>query len=237
MEEVPPCLVINWDHTALKYVPVGSWTMAKEGAKKVPLAGVDDKCQITAVFGATMEGGFLPPQLIYQGKTEGCLPRTQFPSDWHITYTPNHWANEVTTLDYIQKIILPYISKKREEKGFSDDQRTLCIFDNFKAQLTSEVLGLLETNHVKIVFVPANCTDRLQPLDLSVNKPAKDFLRGKFEEWYAEQIYEQGTTAPITFPLHMMKPLGARWIKELHTYLAQRPDIIQNGFRAAGIIS
>ena len=76
MEEVPPCLVINWDHTALKYVPVGSWTMAKEGAKKIPLAGVDDKHQITAVFGATMEGGFLPPQLIYQGKTEGCLPRT-----------------------------------------------------------------------------------------------------------------------------------------------------------------
>jgi len=24
MEEVPACLIINWDHTALKYVPVGS---------------------------------------------------------------------------------------------------------------------------------------------------------------------------------------------------------------------
>lgn len=45
-EEVPPCL-INWDHTALKYVPVGSWTMAKEGSKTVPLAGFDDKRQIT----------------------------------------------------------------------------------------------------------------------------------------------------------------------------------------------
>jgi len=87
-------------------------------------------------------------------------------------------------LDCIQKIILPYISKKREEKGFSDDQRALCIFDNFKAQLTSKVLGLVETNHVEIVFVPANCTDCMQPLDLFVNKPAKDFLSGKFEEWY-----------------------------------------------------
>ena len=61
MEEVPPCLIINWDHTALKYVPVGSWTMARQGSKKVPLAGVDDKRQITAVFGATLEGQFLPP--------------------------------------------------------------------------------------------------------------------------------------------------------------------------------
>ena len=55
MEEVPPCLIINRDHTALKCVPVGSWTMAKEGSKMVPLAGVDDKHQITAVFGATLE--------------------------------------------------------------------------------------------------------------------------------------------------------------------------------------
>jgi len=50
-------------------------------------------------------------------------------------------------------------------------------------------------------------------------------------------MYEQGTTVPITFPLHMMKPPGARWIKDFHTYLAQRPDIIRNGFRATGIIS
>ena len=46
MEEIPPYLIINWYHTALKYVPVGSWTMAKEGSKKVPIAGVDDKRQI-----------------------------------------------------------------------------------------------------------------------------------------------------------------------------------------------
>ena len=33
MDEVPLCLIINWDHTALKYIPVGSWTMAEEGSK------------------------------------------------------------------------------------------------------------------------------------------------------------------------------------------------------------
>ena len=53
LEEVPPSLVINWDHTGLKYVPVSSWTMAKEGSKKVPIAGLEDKRQITAVFGRT----------------------------------------------------------------------------------------------------------------------------------------------------------------------------------------
>ena len=34
-------------------------------------------------------------------------------------------------------------------------------------------------------------TDRLQPLDLSLNKPVKDFLRKNFEIWYSEQILSQ----------------------------------------------
>ena len=33
MEEIPSELVINWDQTGIHYVPVSSWTMAKEGSK------------------------------------------------------------------------------------------------------------------------------------------------------------------------------------------------------------
>ncbi len=60
--------------------------MAKEGSKRVEIAGIDNKRQITAVFAGTMAGEFLPPQLIYQGKAAKCLPLVEFPSDWHITY-------------------------------------------------------------------------------------------------------------------------------------------------------
>ena len=59
--------------------------MAKEGSKRVEISGIDDKCQITAVFAATLDGSFLPIQLIYCGKSHACLPPTKFPSDWHIT--------------------------------------------------------------------------------------------------------------------------------------------------------
>jgi len=59
-EEIPPDLVINWDQTGINYVPVGSWTMEKEGTRRVELAGKDDKRQLTAVFGGSMAGDFLP---------------------------------------------------------------------------------------------------------------------------------------------------------------------------------
>jgi len=47
---------------------------------------------------------------------------------------------------------------------------------HFHGQFTETILGMLEENNVYMVIVPANCTDHLQPLDLSVNKAAKEFL-------------------------------------------------------------
>ena len=61
MEEIPFDLFINWDQTGIHYVPVGSWTMDKEGSKRGEIAGVDDKRQITAVFAGSLTGDFLPP--------------------------------------------------------------------------------------------------------------------------------------------------------------------------------
>ena len=68
MEEIPTDLIINWDHTGIKYVPVGNWTLAKEGSEGVDIVGLDDKRQLTAVFGCNMKGEFLPLQIIYGRK-------------------------------------------------------------------------------------------------------------------------------------------------------------------------
>ena len=37
MEEIPHDLIINWDQTGIHYIPVSSWTIEKEGAKRVKL--------------------------------------------------------------------------------------------------------------------------------------------------------------------------------------------------------
>jgi len=42
------------------------------------------------------------------------------------------------------------------------------------------LLAHIGAHNTYVVLIPANCTDRLQPLNISTNKPAKDF----FQEWY-----------------------------------------------------
>ena len=94
-------------------VGLGMWTTltvsnSMQTAVRVEIAGL----------GGTLTGDFLSPQLIYTGKTPACHPRNvAFPSDWHITHSPNHWSNEQTVNDYIIKIIVPYINQIRETIG------------------------------------------------------------------------------------------------------------------------
>ena len=46
----------------------------------------------------------------------------------------------------------------------------------------------MEGNHILATKVPPNMANLYQPLDLSVNKAAKDFTRKKFSEWYTRQL-------------------------------------------------
>ena len=50
----------------------------------MPIAGIDDKRQITATLTVTATGDMLPAQVIYGGKTPACLPNATFPTGWHI---------------------------------------------------------------------------------------------------------------------------------------------------------
>jgi hypothetical protein len=55
------------------------------------ITGLEDKRQITALLSCIMSGNLLPPQLLYQGKTANCHHKVDFPEEWDIWYSENHW--------------------------------------------------------------------------------------------------------------------------------------------------
>ena len=189
---VPPKLLVNWDQTACKYIQCGEWTMDETGSKNVPITGLDDKREITALFAGAADGSFLPPQLIYGGKTDRSHPQgIQFPHEWNITHNDNHWSNETSMLEYLEKVIKPYKDKTIQELGLHDDQRMIVLFDVFRAHRVQSCKEWLASNNVEYVCVPANCTDKLQPMDLAVNKPFKHVMKTEFIAWYSDQVRTQ----------------------------------------------
>ena len=184
MNEIPKELIVNWDQTGVSIIPTGNWTMEKEGASRVSIAHADDQRQLTAVLAVTAAGEYLAPQLLYKGKTTKCHPQTSFPDGWDIWHSENHWSNEETMERYIKKIVIPFIAHKKGTLKLEAKHPTLAIFDGFKGQMTDNIRSLLAAYNIVAVQLPPNCTDKLQPLDLSVNKPVKDGMKAKFQQWY-----------------------------------------------------
>lgn len=216
--------------------------MAVKGSKQVPLVGIDDKREITALLAINMAGHMLPPQIIYSGTTEKCHPSTVFPPEWDIYHTKNHWSNSDSMDRYLDKIIFPYIAKKRQELGLSSDQKAICIFDVFAAQRTQDFLKKLRDHNVLPIFVPASCTSELQPLDLTVNDQLKVLLKSKFSLWYSEQVMQGlhtskgGPLGKVSLNLSVLKPLNSQWLIDSIGTLSSRASVIRSGFRKAGIL-
>ena len=101
----------------------------------------------------------------------------------------------------------------------------LAIFDEFTCQVAEEALTMLDNNNLYYVIVPPNCTDKLQPLDVNINKSAKEYLRSKFQSWYANKITSKlragilsSTLQPVPMQLNIMKPIEAKWMMDLYDY-------------------
>ena len=147
--------------------------------------------------------------------------------------------------EYVENIIVPYVEKAREFHG--EDRAALVIMDNFKGQITESIFSLLDSNNIHVCLLPSNTTDRLQPMDISVNKPAKDHLRDQFNQWYSERVVaqlegdisdiEQVELQPIDLGMLAMKELGAKWLVNTATYIGENPHLIVNGFVRSGIVA
>ena len=67
----------------------------------------------------------------------------------------------------------------------------LAIIDCFKGQTTPRILSLLRENDIIPLIVLANCTEKLQPIDVSINKPIKYQMRTRFQSWYLDEVQRQ----------------------------------------------
>ena len=78
-------------------------------------------------------------------------------------------------------------------------------------------------------------------MDITFNKPAKSFIKEKYNIWYTEQVTEQlnedkdQQMLKFYINLSQVNPLHVKWIFEMYKYLQEPNVFIVNDFEAAGI--
>ena len=142
---------------------------------------------------------------------------------------------------YIERIVIPFITNKCEVLKLPSNHPALALFDGFKGQTTDGICHVLSDNHISFVLIPANCTDKFQPLDIAINKPLKDELKWSFQSWYAEEVRKQLEEVSISrvnidVGLTVIKNLNANWIISAWQSIQHRPQLTIYGFKEAGIL-
>ena len=167
--------------------------------------------------------------------------KIKFPESFHITNSHYHWSNEDFGMEYLKKIVFPYIKSKCKALKLPENAKMWLIFNVFKEQTTSAVNDLQKKNDIIARHVPNNQTNLFQPLEIFVNKSAKCFIAEKYQEWYATKVLQQlnrGVAAhnvKVDVKLSIMKPLHAKWITEMYHHLKRSKQIEISGFRKVNI--
>ena len=108
----------------------------------------------------------------------------------------------------------------------SHDHRALLILDSYKPHKATEVL-----NNLDVSYIPGGCTPLVQPMDVSVNKPFKGYIKEQWTQWMAAADTRDKT------PRGNLKALTRQDVISLvaTAWNLIQPDIVERSFLRCGI--
>jgi hypothetical protein len=106
------------------------------------------------------------------------------------------------------------------------------IYDNFGGHTKREVKRYLRKEFplIKVFLLPPNTTSILQPLDIGVNKPFKNYIKNKYLDWLIKYVDDNNTTPKL--PKIERSKLLVSWIAQSFDNINN--TIVYNSFIACG---
>ena len=212
--DYPPEFICNMDETPLYLDTIPRKTVSRRGAKTVHVRTTcSEKNRITVTLCCTAAGKMLPPFTVFKGKTMRPLKNVTIPSGVYATTQTKAWMDEDRMLEWVRKVWCPYVQGKP----------ALLALDTFSAHLTDK--------GTKLLVIPGGCTSVLQPLDISINKPFKGYVR---QLWCQYMVDEAEKGVSIIKPV--CKSVLLEWILKGVDLLESKPSIVKKSFDVAGIV-
>lgn len=199
--------VVNADQTGWHLAPHRGRTLAFRGVKSVPMEVHGDKRQVTMMVALSASGEMLPLQFIFKGQQDKVKGKDhkKFTTDLNWLFSTNktkHWANLDTMKEWVRKVLHPYYVAKLNDCGLlsnmkqapkSITQRCVLILDCWKVHISQSFVSWMkeEYPYILLLFVPARCTSKLQPVDLVGNFKLKALAVKAFENYLFNSIKDQ----------------------------------------------
>lgn len=138
-----------------------------------------EKQHITVVLTVAADGSMLPPMVIFKGKR--CLKLTASEGVLVCVQT-KAWMDEDLIKEYLKHIWQPYVEETADRLDLPDHNALLTL-DSFKAHTTDNITKMMKEHGTTHCVIPGGCTSKLQPLNISINKPFKQILKGYWTDF------------------------------------------------------
>lgn len=222
MLEVTPSQIYNFDETDIQFTPNLSNTYCHRGSRTIKQKIPKCSGRCTVFLGSNMDGTKCTPMLIFLGQDtkDGRIKKQLrdkrgFPPEMEYRVQHNAWMDEVGMLEWIEKIWKP-IAQQHE--------RTLLLIDTFSSHMTKNVIHELSLLNTEVDFIPKGYTGKLQPLDVGINKPFKNYMCQIYMDWMRENINSKPTREVV-----------AQWTLQCWNRVSE--EICKNAFKGAGFMT
>ena len=210
-------LIGNMDETPMWVDMPGNYTLETVGTKTVSMKSTGhEKSRITIMLAAMADGTKLTPMVLFQG----VRPPKIIPPGIIVEMAPKSWANETIICTWLQRVWRK-----------NSSQRRLLVWDAFNGHITPKVKKVLSENfNTDMAVIPGGCTSKLQPCDVSWNRPMKDSFRDSYDDWLVDgpqELTRGGNRKPPSRELLMA------WIKKAWNGIS--PDLIRKSFKKTGL--
>lgn len=214
--------IANMGETPVWMEMPGKSTLDTIGSKSFSVTSTGhEKERLSVMLSAYTDGTKMSPFVLLPGVKP--LPKTDIPNGIVVHMCGSgkkSWADETTISIWLKTIW-----------GRNNTDKRLLVWDTFRGHLTEKVKDVARKKcNTDLAYIPGGCTSRLQPADVSWNKPFKSAFAEKYDDWLFSgevSLTNHGNRRPPP------KKLILRWIKE--SWLSISPDIIRKSFKKCGI--
>ena len=156
--------------------------IAQKGEKNVVVRTQNqERIRITCLLTIYADGNKLPSYIIFKGKNINNRSMNKIKNNIYIknkkifiNFNSNEWSTTEIMIDWIEKIYFTCI--KQDHLSGS----ALLFLDKASSHIKEEVIEKRTGNLMDISILPGGTTSIMKPLDISINKKFKNYIREKY---------------------------------------------------------
>ena len=184
--------------------------------------GKKSKHRVTVALLANAVGGKEDPIVIWKSKKPRCF-RGTVKSSLPVKYfnQDNAWM----TGEILHQVLALF------NRRMSNEKRSVILFIDNAGCHPEDVVG--KYSNIKVVFLPANTTSKLQPLDLGIIKNFKCHYRRLLLRFILAKIESCTTATEVASSINVLNAI--HWIAQ--AWKEVKPETIAKCFRKAGMLT